>query len=200
MPEPYVTRLARKVAAAADAKKKKPRDPYANMAQVAHHSYTPIAPKRDLDPEEQQLIDQAKTNWMPRIFTSQATKLHELLASPGKQAVLSGLLGGGLGAGLGAAFGHKLGRGDEGSTLAGAGIGGLALGLPSALSGYWGRQAENDDIEEQMKRLPAGATLRDMMSDPVWQADANRAAMMAAQQGSGRFGSGMLTGAMLANS
>lgn len=36
-----------------------------------------------------------------------------------------------------------------------------------------------------MRRLPAGATIRDLEADPTYQADLNRTAMMAA--GAGRY-------------
>jgi hypothetical protein len=59
--------------------------------------------------------------------------------------------------------------------VAGAALGALAGGLGggglAALLGYKTRQADNEGLVELMKRLPPNATVRDLLSDPVYNQD-----------------------------
>ena len=90
------------------------------------------------------------------------------------------------------------GRGEFGTGSAiGAGIGGLGLGGLAALLTYFGRKQRNEDVEDLMSRLPEGATRREMLSDPVYQRDLDRAhmAMMGGRSGGAQGGAaGMLAG------
>ena len=118
----------------------------------------PIGPRRELSPEENANIERESEKWIPKIFENLSHDPTVRLADPGRQALLYGL-----GAGLpvtalasGATMNPVLGLG------AGATVGGIA-----ALLGYLGRKQKNEDIVETMRRLPAGARLRDFESDPL---------------------------------
>jgi hypothetical protein len=62
-------------------------------------------------------------------------------------------------------FGARLGGG------IGAGLGALGGGL----MGYYGRQAKNEGLEEMISRSGNNPTLRDYYSDPLYQAEQDRA-------------------------
>jgi hypothetical protein len=132
--------------------------------QFGAQQYLPINERREFEPEEQERIEKGKDRWIPRIFQSYATDPAETMASPTKQGLLTGLLGAGAGGIGGLALGGLPGG------LIGAGLGGVVGGV----GGAWSRQAENESIEELMRRLPPGARMRDIMSDPVFQRDADR--------------------------
>lgn len=142
-------------------------------AQISTQQYFPVQGKRDLSSEEQGQVEGSKSNLIPKLFVSRKTPIHEMMASPGKQALLAALLGGGLGAAGGGVMGAGMG-GAPGGVL-GAGIGGLGLGGLAALMQYYSRKQQNENLEDAMTRLPEGATYRDFMSDPTEQASANRA-------------------------
>lgn len=94
--------------------------------------------------------EEGQNQWMPRVFSSEATPLTEMLASPVRQ----GLLHGGLGAAAGGALGSLAG---PAGTAVGAGIGGVAGGL----YGFGHRREENDRVIDALRRLPPGAVNRD---------------------------------------
>ena len=165
---------------------KERKKPY-GMSQFGTQQFLPIDTRREFTPEEQERVDEGQSRWLPRIFTSYATDPAETMASPAKQGLLTGLLGAGVGGLAGAHLGgmskDPAGAGVGG--LIGAGLGGLVGGV----GGMWNRQAENDSTEELMRRLPPGARMRDIMSDPVFQRDSDRsqnaaqsAAMIAAMR------------------
>ena len=82
-------------------------------------------------------------------------------------------------AGIGAGILGGMGAMMQGMRHA-AGFGGLALGAAfGAFSGYFGRRQANENILDLMRRLPEGATRRDMLSDPVYQQELTRRAMRA---------------------
>lgn len=116
----------------------------------------------------QQEAERGQKQWMPRQFTTDATPLAELLASPGKQ----GLLGAGLGAGLGG-LGGVLASDTAAGGLAGAGLGGLLGGV----FGYSRQRKRNDRILDDMHHMPPGATvggleqLKKSATDPFSAAD-----------------------------
>jgi hypothetical protein len=165
---------------------KERKKPY-GMSQFGTQQFLPIDTRREFTPEEQARVDEGQSRWLPRIFTSYATDPAETMASPTKQGLLTALLGAGVGGLAGAHMGSMT------KDPAGAGIGGLLGaglgGLVGGVGGMWNRQAENDSTEELMRRLPPGARMRDIMSDPVFQRDSDRsqnaaqsAAMVAAMR------------------
>lgn len=135
--------------------------------QVAIQSFLPLLKRRDqLNPEEQAAIQSGQSQWFPKLFPSDATPLPQMMASPLKNGLLSALIpavaGGSLGHLAGSQFGPMAG-------LTGASIGALGLGGVSGLIAALQRRAENENLEEAMRRLPPNATLRDRKSDPVYQ-------------------------------
>lgn len=101
-----------------------------------------------------------------------------MMASPGRQALLAGLAGGALGVGAGTA---ALASGQGGPGAAGglaAVTGGLGLGGLAALATYLYRKAKNEGLVELMRRLPENSNKRDLLSDPAYQRDLDRAALM----------------------
>ena len=161
-----------------------------DMQRFGAQAFVPNMDKRELAEDEQAAVDKGKKRWLPKIFQSYATPMPEMMASPRKQALIAALLGGGLGALGGGVGGMKLDDGQMGiNTGLGAGIfGGLgaaALGLPV----YFGRKAENENIEDIMKRGPENGTKRDMLADSAVQADLQRA-QLARMGGGYRMGGG----------
>lgn len=94
-------------------------------------------------------------NWMPRVVTTPYTPVAETLASPGKQALIKGLLGALAGGTMGYMSGPSLGGSPLTGAAVGAGIGGLSLGI----HGYGQRRRENDKILDTMHHSPPGITL-----------------------------------------
>lgn len=161
---------------------KKVAAPHGHMG-VSHQQHLPIGERRELSPEEQARILEAKGKMLPKIFTSLAdqpevdmhSSLLPMLALGAPGGLLGGVLGNAAGRGLGGLFPDK----DLGSRLGGkiGGLGGAILGaLGGSAIGHYGTQAKNESIEENMRRLPEGATRRDIQADPLYQANAQRAA------------------------
>lgn len=147
--------------------------------------YMPLGKRRDLTEEEEEEVDKAKKKILPRIFDSDQDPISADMASPGWAAGGGGALGGLAGAMLGSAMGITIGGPKRNATMQGGMNLGGALGLGAggligALLAYHARKAENATLEERMRRLPEGANRRDMKSDPVVQAEMNRAATLAA--------------------
>jgi len=150
-------------ASVGDYLKKKPKEE-PNPFKGRHKS------AREFDADETAQIDQGKSRLLPKIFQSYATPIPEMMASPAKQGVGAGILGG-LG---GAALGAHLGGGT------GAAIGGLGgAGITGALA-YLSRKANNEDLEEIMRRSPKGANRHDYLADSVVNNDLNRDTTMGA--------------------
>jgi hypothetical protein len=176
------------------AKKEKPYD----TGQVGLQEYLPVQKKRPLSEKEEESVEREQTHWFPRIFESYGMPLQERMASPGKQGLLHALLGGGLGAAIGkggAGVAHDIFGGDKGTMMAagiplGALLGATAMGIPA----YFRRRARNEGTREMMSRLPEGATLRDLLSDPAYQRDKTRQhqANLAAMYGGGGLGAATL--------
>jgi len=145
---------------------------YRGYKPIALQSYMPLQKRRKFSRTEEQQIDEHENSLLPKIWQSKQTPLYELLASPGKTS--AGVLGAGavLGGAVGSLGGLKGG-------IAGTGIGAAAAGIPAILAFYKRRQM-NEDILEQLRRLPEGATMRDMEADPTYQADLDREAQAAA--------------------
>lgn len=139
--------------------------------QIAHQNYMPQGDKRRLSASELKQVEDAKSKLLPKIFSSYKDPIHTQMYSPVIPAALTGLLGAGAGALAGGALGDTLG----GHAGVGMGLGALAGGGLGAATGYFGRKAGNEDLEEQMTRLPENATLRDFYADPLYQRDVDRA-------------------------
>ena len=172
------------------------------IENVGVQQFVPLSERREFSDKEKGDIAREKSHLFPKIFKSYKTPAVELLSSPGKQSLLAALLGGGLGAAGGAIAGMDQGgrlggrpRFGIGSAI-GAGIGGLGLGGLSALLTYFGRKQRNEDVEDLMSRLPEGATHREMLSDPVYQRDLDRAHMAAMQSGRQGGNAGLLAAAL----
>jgi hypothetical protein len=177
--------------------RKQAEGPY-GAQNVGFQEYLPVQDQRELSETEKKRIEKAQSNWFPKIFESYQTPLPQMMSSPGRAAILAGLLGGTAGAGMGglagAAFGSEAGRPGLGAGI-GAGLGGLGLGGLTALTAYFGRRQENEDLEDLMTRLPEGATKRDMLSDPVVQKDLERQIFMRSRNfGGGGLSSGFAGG------
>lgn len=124
--------------------------------------YDPIGNRRELGPEEEMAKDQGQSQWMPKLLTTDATTIPELMASEPKQTALGALGGGALGAGLGALLGRASGH--QGLAAAAGGLGGAAFGGTALGLRQHGRNAE---LEESMRRLPPGATRRDLQAEEL---------------------------------
>jgi hypothetical protein len=132
---------------------------------VANQSYMPTHARREFTPEEEAALRKGKKQLIPKIFQSYATPLPKLMASPVKQGLGTGLAAGGLAGGASSLVGVSPGT----ALLLAALVGG-----PVGLTTYFNRKMKNEDIEELMRRSPVGATKRDMLSDPVLQAEKQR--------------------------
>jgi len=146
---------------------------YRGYKGLSLQSYMPIQKRREFNKTEQQQVDEHLGNLLPKIWRSKQTPIYELLASPTKTSLgiagAGALAGGGLG---------KLIGGDLESAGKGALAGGLVAALPAILS-YYRRNQINEDLLEQLRRLPEGSTIRDLEADPTYQADLNREAIQA---------------------
>lgn len=144
---------------------KMPKGPNA-YSNVSLQQFMPLVQRRPgFTPSEQAAIDEGQSQWFPQVFKSWADSPAVDMAGPGRTAILAGLGVGGL-TGLGM---HAM-KADP-KTTAYSTLGAGALG---ALVGYLHRHARNNDIEEQMRRIPPNGTRRDVLSDPVLQAELNR--------------------------
>lgn len=139
------------------------------MQNYAVQQYVPIMEKRNLSPNEFYQVQQGQSQWIPKLFSSYATPLSQMMASPGKMALVHAL-GGAL---LGGLVGFAKRGGSLGRAL---GFGVIAAGL-GGLLGYFTQQQRNENMLDMMQRLPANATKRDLLSDPAYQADETRRAM-----------------------
>jgi hypothetical protein len=146
-----------------------------NVVNVASHQFLAPSARREFTPEEEEAVEAGKSRWLPTLFQSYSTPVPAMMADPGKQALLAGLLGAGLGGSIGLGLGHRLGNENLGGAI-GAGIGGLGAGGLA----YFARQAKNQDLEEIMRRLPPGARKRDYLADPAVQADLLRSSFSSA--------------------
>jgi hypothetical protein len=162
---------------------------------VGVQNYLPVQEKRQLTPEEQVEIRENLSNWLPTLFPSYGTKAPELLADPVKTGVLTGGLTGTVTGGLAGAMQLLFAHGDvSGITALVAGGVGAVTGLLSGVMSYFRRNQENSDIIDLMKRLPPGATKRDLLADPVYQQDQQVAQLSRG----GTAGNGVLNTALTA--
>lgn len=145
---------------------------YRGYKTIGINTNMPISKYRDLTPREEQAVDEGKSQWIPKIFTSKGTPIPELMSSPTVQGGATGLLGGMAGAGVGGLAGLAAGHPYLGAG-AGSGVGAI-LGF---LLGKYSREAKNQSLEDYMHRLPRTndvPRIRDMESDPIYQKERNR--------------------------
>jgi hypothetical protein len=165
--------------------------PY-GIKQVGTQQYMPINQKRQLTPQEQKEIEKRKKSW-PSWYTSYATPATGLIASPFKSGIVS-TIGTALLGGLTGLIFTLESRSRLTYALIGAGIGAV-LGF---FIGPLNRKKKNEDIIDLMQRLPEGASKRDILSDPVYQADLTRKAN--SDNTSGTFFDAALLGGVLGSS
>ncbi|MDX2086018.1 MAG: hypothetical protein SFZ03_11600 [Candidatus Melainabacteria bacterium] len=148
------------------------------VPSIGVQSYIPLGYKRPLEPSEQLAVEQGLRRWIPKLGAGYSTPIPQLLASPGKSAIISGLMGGGF-AGIMALFfaitSHLKGALALTITVGAAAI----LGTIGAVEGFFSRRKTNEDYLDIMARFPVGATKRDLESDPAYQAQLTRLAAQA---------------------
>ena len=146
-----------------------PAGVYGGLQNHGIQRFLPIASRRPFTPQEQSAVAQGLKQWWPKIGAGYITPIPKLLASPLKSSVVSG--------GLGGAFSSVMLKGEEEAlTHANAPLAALGALLFGTL-GFISRRQSNENILDLMRRLPAGATKRDLLSDPVYQADLQRKAV-----------------------
>ena len=148
--------------------------PYPGMGALAFQQFAPIARRRQLTTEEQGNVAKGQRKFIPKIWQSYQTPMWQLLSSPAKSSLMAGLPAAAIGGALGGAVAHNTGTG--------AALGAAVAGIPTAVLAYYARKRQNEDILELMRRLPEGATKRDMLSDPAVQADLERMARLRAAE------------------
>lgn len=159
-----------------------PSGPY-GISNVGIQSYLPVQAKRSFSSQEQGAIQHGLSQWWPKLFPSYSTPPQELLASPGKSAAIAGTIGALAGVLMTIGSGLPM-------------IAAPALGLGSGILGYFLRRQKNEDVLDLMHRFPAGATRRDLLSDPVYQAELNRQAMMTASRSNNNGGGALALAAL----
>lgn len=149
-------------------KEKKAGSGYGGNASVNSQHYSPQMSKRKLTEDEQSAVSEGENRWLPTMFQNYGTPVSEMMASPLKMSLLTGVPVGLIVAGLAA-------RGNMSPTAAAQpALTGLAAGLGGGLGMYWHQQSRNTGLKELMTRLPEGATKRDLLADPAYQADLDR--------------------------
>lgn len=135
-------------------------------------------PRRELSEEETKKVEDRKRSLLPAFFPNYSDSPAEKMYSPILPALGVGLGGAGLGGLLGGLIANELGprKNSPGLGVAAGALGGGGL---FALLSYLKRKQENANIEEIMRRLPRGATLRDYEADPLIQKNQDRNAQMA---------------------
>jgi len=126
-------------------------------------------PRRELGEDEAKAVEKRKRALLPTFFPNYSDSPAANMYSPLMPALAAGALGGAGGALAGKAIGKLKGNETAGSLIGGLGVGGIA-----ALIAYLKRSQENSNIEEIMRRLPRGATLRDYEADPLIQKNQDR--------------------------
>ena len=128
-------------------------------------------PRRELTEDETKKVEERKRALLPTFFPNYSDSPAAKMYSPLLPTIGAGLGGAGLGALLGRAIAGEEG---PGTAIGAAGVGGVL-----ALLTYLRRQQQNANVEEIMRRLPRGATLRDYEADPLIQKDKDRNMQMA---------------------
>lgn len=166
-----------------------PMGVYGGIQNYGTQSYLPIAERRELQKPEVKKLDQGMDRWWPKIAAGYSTPMTELLASPTKSATLSAI-----GTGIVLAL---LGGITLKPRAVFAAIGAVVGAIFGGVTGFLNRRQQNENITDLMSRLPVGATKRDLLADPVYQADLNRKAESASGGGGELLG---MAGGMLMSS
>ena len=131
--------------------------------------FVPFSGPREFSPDEQAEIDAGKQKWFRGPFASRSDSMARRMADPKKRAAMAFILSTLAGTALGA---------QGGKAHVGA-LAGAVAGVPIAALTHAFADKENRDIEGDMRRLPRDmTTLRDLESDPAWQARAERKAAL----------------------
>ncbi len=154
------------------------------IKNVGVQQYIPVGHKRDFNTEEQASINKGLKRWWPALIQHYGTPVPQMLASPVKVGILSGLGVGAVGAVVGI-----LGGGTLIGVLAAAGL------LLGGITGYMNQERQNGTLIELMRHFPHGATKRDLLSDAAYQKDQDR--KVAAASGGNNAGSTILGAAVL---
>jgi hypothetical protein len=135
-------------------------------------------PRRELSEEEAKKVEERKRALIPALFPNYSDSPAEKIYSPLLPALGVGLGGAAAGGLLGGLISKEIGprKSSPGLGVAAGALGGGGL---FALLSYLQRKQENANIEEIMRRLPRGATLRDYEADPLIQKNLDRNAQMA---------------------
>ncbi|MCB9654040.1 MAG: hypothetical protein H6729_07935 [Deltaproteobacteria bacterium] len=144
-----------------------------NPRTYAIQNYMPPQTRRELTASEIAQIDQKLDQLIPKINPGYSTPIPDMLASPKKQAFALTAVGTALGLVVGVLVPSGARTTRALSALVGAAVGaggGACLGTVQ----YFSRRERNENYIDIMRRLPEGATRRDMLSDPAIQADLNR--------------------------
>jgi hypothetical protein len=176
--KPYSDNSCRPVSAGKKKTEKKADDEEIANKAMNIQQFMGQNPRRELSEEETKKVEERKRSLIPSLFANYSDSPAEKMYSPLMPALVMGALGGAGGALAGAGIGKVKGNQDAGAIIGGLGVGGV-----TGLLAYLQRKQENANIEEIMRRLPRGATLRDYEADPLIQKNRDRqaqAAMMAA--------------------
>lgn len=141
---------------------------YLGNSSVNAQHYSPQMAKRKLTANEQDDVEAGENRWLPTLFQNYGTPVSEMMASPLKMSLLTGIPVAAIVATL-AARGNMTPGAATRPLLTGA-----AAGLGGGLGMYYHQQSRNNDLKELMTRLPEGATRRDLLADPAYQADLDR--------------------------
>jgi hypothetical protein len=118
------------------------------------------------------LMDEGESQWSPKILKGPGDKITADMSSPFKGALLAGLAGGVAGGYGGAMAGRAMqnrGYMVDDRKLA-AYTSAIAAGL-AALTVYIKRKEGNEDLRDELLRLPEGATRRDRDLNPILGAE-----------------------------
>lgn len=152
---------------------------YKGYQGLAMQQYAPIHARRELSPNEEGEVEREQGKWLRAPFASDSAPISRKMADPLKRALIASLFFAVPGGVAGALAGKKLGGG-LGAMAAAGSAGAAATGGLGGLLTYMVNDRTNEDLKEMMRRLPEGARIRDMKSDPVYQKERDRATQMAA--------------------
>ncbi len=143
---------------------------YGGIQNHGVQQYLPIAEKRELGKAEEKSLEKGGDRWWPKLGAGYATPMAELMANPAKSATLGAIGTGFVSAVMGGFMLHN-------ARLVGAAAGLLGGSVLGGFGSFVNRRQQNENIVDLMKRLPPGATKRDMLSDPVYQQELTQRAM-----------------------
>lgn len=146
----------------------KAADGYLGNTSLNTQRYSPQMAKRKLTSDEEAAVAAGESRWMPTLFQNYGTPVTDMMASPLKMSLLTGIPVAAIVAAL--ASNGKMTQTAAGQPL----LTGLAAGVGGGLGTYWHQQSRNKGLKDMMTRLPEHATKRDLMADSAYQADLDR--------------------------